>query len=375
MDHSGNVLDYLNWRGDLTFAQDGFNEVDNLVLCIISYINFRRVERLRSREPAQAMTLGEVCALLSEKDEQLGLSNLDYIPVLRAASETVRFGAVRMYGYECSHDDEREMQFAAVSFLLPDETLFIAFMGTDRSLVGWKEDLNMSFLESVPAQEDALAYLKDTAVRCPGPLRTGGHSKGGNLAVYAASLAPQAVQDRLLAVYNNDGPGFSGDLLRRPGSRRIADRVHTFVPQSSIVGMLLEHDEDYLVIRSSGAGPMQHDPYSWEILGPDFVRLESVTKGSRLVDRTLKDWLAGLEPGDRRGFIDSLYEILSSTNAVSLGDLSTGRLKNALAMLEASNRLSREEKARLSHALSLLLASARKNLLSALPGQSAGRLP
>lgn len=125
MDHSGNVLDYLNWRGDLTFAQDGFNEVDNLVLCIISYINFRRVERLRSREPAQAMTLGEVCALLSEKDEQLGLSNLDYIPVLRAASETVRFGAVRMYGYECSHDDECEMQFAAVSFLLPDETLFI----------------------------------------------------------------------------------------------------------------------------------------------------------------------------------------------------------------------------------------------------------
>ena len=183
------------------------------------------------------------------------------------------------------------------------------------------------------------------------------------------------MQDRLLAVYNNDGPGFSGDLLRRPGSRRIADRVHTFVPQSSIVGMLLEHDEDYLVIRSSGAGPMQHDPYSWEILGPDFVRLESVTQGSRLVDRTLKDWLAGLEPGDRRGFIDSLYEILSSTNAVSLGDLSTGRLKNALAMLEASNRLSREEKARLSHALSLLLASAGKNLLSALPGQSAGRLP
>lgn len=187
MDHSGNVLDYLNWRGDLTFAQDSFNEVDNLVLCIISYINFRRVERLRSREPAQAMTLGEVCALLSEKDEQLGLSNLDYIPVLRAASETVRFGAVRMYGYECSHDDEREMQFAAVSFLLPDETLFIAFMGTDRSLVGWKEDLNMSYLSAIPAQQRAEAYAEVMAATARRrKIRLGGHSKGGNLAVCEA---------------------------------------------------------------------------------------------------------------------------------------------------------------------------------------------
>lgn len=368
-----NVFDYLDWRGDLPFSAAPFSPPDNLILCCLSYVHFGGIVGGVGEELVSLAHAAELFAVSGEEKERVRVPSDGEL--LKKAAKTRRFADLRLCRYVSRLDFEEEKQFAAVTFLLPDGSVYAAFRGTDSTLVGWKEDLNMSFLESVPAQEDALAYLKDTAVRCPGPLRTGGHSKGGNLAVYAASLAPQAVQDRLLAVYNNDGPGFSGDLLRRPGSRRIADRVHTFVPQSSIVGMLLEHDEDYLVIRSSGAGPMQHDPYSWEILGPDFVRLESVTQGSRLVDRTLKDWLAGLEPGDRRGFIDSLYEILSSTNAVSLGDLSTGRLKNALAMLEASNRLSREEKARLSHALSLLLASAGKNLLSALPGQSAGRLP
>ena len=298
MDHSGNVLDYLNWRGDLTFAQDSFNEVDNLVLCIISYINFRRVERLRSREPAQAMTLGEVCALLSEKDEQLGLSNLDYIPVLRAASETVRFGAVRMYGYECSHDDEREMQFAAVSFLLPDETLFIAFMGTDRSLVGWKEDLNMSYLSAIPAQQRAEAYAEVMAATARRrKIRLGGHSKGGNLAVWAAMHLPERIQSRrLLAAYNNDGPGFLNSVLETEEYRRIADRIHTFIPESSVVGVLLDHAEDYDVIDSSNRAIMQHEPMSWSVLGSRFVHLGERSQLGKLSDGVMREWVGSMTP-------------------------------------------------------------------------------
>ena len=301
MDHSGNVLDYLNWRGDLTFAQDGFNEVDNLVLCIISYINFRRVERLRSREPAQAMTLGEVCALLSEKDEQLGLSNLDYIPVLRAASETVRFGAVRMYGYECSHDDEREMQFAAVSFLLPDETLFIAFMGTDRSLVGWKEDLNMSYLSAIPAQQRAAAYAEVMAATARRrKIRLGGHSKGGNLAVWAAMHLPERIQSRrLLAAYNNDGPGFLNSVLETEEYRRIADRIHTFIPESSVVGVLLDHAEDYDVIDSSNRAIMQHEPMSWSVLGSRFVHLGERSQLGKLSDGVMREWVGSMTPEER----------------------------------------------------------------------------
>ena len=372
-----NILEYLDWRGDLTLSERPFNEVDNLILAEICYLDFSGF--VPAGFQTQQVTLLDAASayFTAHPETNMGVLVPDQIPVLvEHAAKTARFGDIRLLGYVNRIDEETQTQFSALTMLLPDGSAYVAFRGTDDTIVGWKEDFNMAFTPEIPAQKYAAEYLRQVSAALPfRPLLVGGHSKGGNLAVYAAVFCGQDVQNRILAVYNNDGPGFYSSLLSLPEHKPVAGKITTLLPESSVVGMLLEHDEDYLVIRSSGAGPMQHDPYSWEILGPDFVRLESVTQGSRLVDRTLKDWLAGLEPGDRRGFIDSLYEILSSTNAVSLGDLSTGRLKNALAMLEASNRLSREEKARLSHALSLLLASAGKNLLSALPGQSAGRLP
>lgn len=364
MDHSGNVLDYLNWRGDLTFAQDGFNEVDNLVLCIISYINFRRVERLRSREPAQAMTLGEVCALLSEKDEQLGLSNLDYIPVLRAASETVRFGAVRMYGYECSHDDEREMQFAAVSFLLPDETLFIAFMGTDRSLVGWKEDLNMSYLSAIPAQQRAEAYAEVMAATARRrKIRLGGHSKGGNLAVYSAAKSSGEIQERIVAVHNNDGPGFAWDISETPGHKRIASRIHTILPQTSVVGMLMEHEKRYQVVHSTYDGLYQHDGFSWQVLGTQFVHLDDFSREGKLVDETLSSWADSLNTQQREALADALYSVFTASGAKTLSELTEEKLKSAAAMLKTYKNLDRETRRMVTEAFMLFFKLGTKNFV------------
>ena len=155
---SATVSDYLRWRGDLTFAQDGFNEVDNLLLCIISYIKLENIPRLRSFDPQDAMPMGDVCRLLTEEDEQLGLSTLDYIPLMRQAAETPRFREVSLFAFESLHDEDRQMQFAAVSFLLPDGSVYAAYRGTDMTIVGWQEDFNMSFLSAVPAQVKAAEY-------------------------------------------------------------------------------------------------------------------------------------------------------------------------------------------------------------------------
>lgn len=337
MERNGSVFDYLRWRGDLTFAQDPFNEVDNLMLCIIAYINFQRIERLRTREPREAMALGEVCSLLTEQDEQLGLSNLGYIPLMRAAAETVRFGAVRMYGYECSHDDEREMQFDAVSFLVPDNSLFVAFMGTDRSLVGWKEDFNMSFLAAVPAQQRAAAYATVMAGTCRRALRIGGHSKGGNLAAWAAMHIPERLQKkRLLAAYNNDGPGFSQSLLETEEYRRIADRMHTYIPESSIVGVLLDHAEDYDVIDSSNRAIMQHEPMSWSVLGNHFVHLGERSQLGKLSDGVLREWIGSMTPEEREDFSNALFEILSQGGKMrTLDELRGGGLAASAALVRS----------------------------------------
>ena len=331
------VFDYLRWRGDLTFAQDSFNEVDNLVLCIIAYLNFRRFPELKSREADKAVPLGDVVARMTAEDEQQGLSPNDYIPLMRLAAESRRFGGVRMLGYEAVRDEEKEMQLDAVSFLIPDGTLFCAFMGTDRSLVGWKENLNLSFMDAVPAQTGAVAYVEDMARHCPDrPLRIGGHSKGGNLAAYAALHIDGALQcTRLLDAYNNDGPGFRKDVTDTEEYRRVAAKLHTYIPASSIVGVLLEHAEDYEVVDSTARSIMQHEPLSWCVEGPRFVHLGQRSQLGQLSDGVLREWIGSMSPQEREQFSRAFFDILSRGGRTkTLEDLRSGGLAGGAALLK-----------------------------------------
>ena len=372
MEKNGTVMDYLRWRGDLPFCRDGFNEVDNLVLCIISYINFHRFDDLKTTDPAKAVALPEVAARLTEEDEQRGLSELAYIPLIRLAAETERFRDVRMFGFTHEWDEEKEMQFDAVSYLLPDDTLFVAFMGTDTSLVGWKEDFNMSFLSAVPAQERAAAYTVEMAALCPDmPLRIGGHSKGGNLAAWAAIHIPENLQKRrLLAAYNNDGPGFSHDMVDSEAYRRVADKLHTYVPESSIVGVLLEHAEDYAVIDSSNRSIMQHEPLSWNVLGARFIHLGERSQMGKLSDDVLRQWIGSMTPQEREQFSDALFDVLSlSGKARTLDDLRAGGLAGGAALLKQYNGADEEDKKIISEIFRRLAVDVKAELKKA-AGQS-----
>ena len=343
----GTPLDYLRWRGDLSFARDGFNEVDELVLCIISYINFRRIDTVHTKDPTAAPTLAEVSPLLTEEDDQLGLSELSYLPLLRQAAQTERFKDVRLFGYTHEYDEQSAKQFDALSFLVPDGTLFVAFMGTDTSLAGWKEDFNMSFLSAVPAQERAVSYAVEMASLCPDlPLRIGGHSKGGNLAAWAAIHIPAQLQEqRLLAAYNNDGPGFSHDMVDSDAYRRVAGKLHTYIPESSIVGVLLEHAEDYAVIDSTNRSVMQHEPMSWSVLGPRFVHLGQRSQMGKLSDDVLRQWIGSMTPQEREQFSDALFDVLSlSGKARTLDDLRAGGLAGGAALLKQYSGADEQDK-------------------------------
>ncbi len=382
--HGTNLQDYLAWRGDLTFTQDPFNEVDNLLLCLISYIDFSRIPLLRSRREEDALSLEVICTQLTREDEQRGLSQLDYIPVMRQAAATERFSSVKMFGFESIRDESEEMQFDAVSFLLPDHSIFVTFMGTDRSLVGWKEDFNMSFLSSVPAQRRAEVYALEMAKTCPNRhLRIGGHSKGGNLAVWAAVHLPEEVQSRLLAAYNNDGPGFSVDLLELEGHRRIADRIHTIIPESSIVGVLLEHAEDYEIIDSSYHAVMQHEPMSWVVVGNHFVRQENRSSIGKMSDSALHDWIAAMSPEERKTFTDAIFDVISRGGTRhTLEEIHFGGLTGGAALLRAFVSADEEKRRFIKEKLKQLaaevgeemkksaedgLTAAKKGLLSILP--------
>ena len=336
MKYTTTVADYLTWRGDVPFAVDPFNEVDNLVLCIISYINFRRFPELCTRNPREAVLLRDISARLTAEDEQLGLSQLDYIPVVQQAAQTERFNEVRMFAFEDRSDEETQMQFAAVSFLLPDKSVFVAFRGTDTSLVGWKEDFNMSYLEAVPAQVRAAEYTAEVMRLCRlHKVRIGGHSKGGNLAAWAGLHLPKRDYGRLLAVYNNDGPGFSRSLTELPEFALLKGKLHTYIPESSIVGVLLEHCEEYTVIASTARSIMQHEALSWCTERNHFIHLEERSTMGRRSDDVLRDWIGSMTPQERKDFTDAFFEILSmGGKARTLEDVQEMGLGVAVALVK-----------------------------------------
>ena len=332
VNQTSDLFDYLDWRGDLSFENVPVGEVDSLIFSLISYIDFADAigeELIAGKKPAVLLnaTRGYLKAQ-SGVIKSIGLIlPREIITLLVRASKSARFGLTRPFCHVNRVCDQEQKQFSATSFMLPGGDIFVAFRGTDDTLVGWKENFNMSFMHPVPAQIDAVEYLEKIAGLTEGKIYVGGHSKGGNLAVYAAVKANSGVKKRIVAVYNNDGPGFDKDFIESDGYAEMRERIFTLVPQTSVVGMMLEHEERYSVVKSSSAGLLQHNGLSWSVMGGSFIRLDSVDEESRLIDRTLKEWLASISIEDRERFVDELYEVLTSTNAKTLSELNTDKRK------------------------------------------------
>ena len=310
------LFDYLLWRGDLPMELVPPNPVDTLILSELSYIDYSGLVPGDFVHPVPLSVAARAFLALPDREDRDRVKRDGEL--LAACADTVRFGSLRLVFYRSELLPEMESQFAAVTWLLPGGAAVITYRGTDLSLTGWKEDFNMTFQTCVPAQEKALRYLEAFARCHTGPLALAGHSKGGNMAVYAAACCQPELQARLLSVHNHDGPGFHSDMLRSPGYRAILPRVRTFLPQSSVVGMLLEHEEPYTVIKSRQVSLLQHEPYSWEVLGGDFVRMEEIDENSRFLDSTLKTWLAGRTMAERNEFVDAVYELLTAGEVADL---------------------------------------------------------
>ena len=286
--------------------------------------------------------------------------------MLRKMAAAPRFRDMKLSGFVDHLDTEKAEQFAALTIACGDGALYLSFRGTDDTLAGWKEDFYLSCMQEVPAQKKAVEYTEAMARQYPRvKLRLGGHSKGGNLAVWAGVFCPLAVQRRIRSVWSNDGPGFHDDILSLPRHVRLAERIHTIVPKSSVVGMLLEHEEDYTVVDSSQQGLMQHDGFSWAVKGPGFVRLHSVTRQARLCDQELRGWVQELTEEQREQFIDSAFQVLEASGAQTLTDLKADSFKAVGAIIRALKDLDRETRDALLKFMSILF---RSNLRMTLEG-------
>lgn len=336
-------------------ARASFCPIDSLILSMVVYAPFERVPF------PGPLPLQQAAAVLRRQRgwDRTGVVMARQIPALvTQAAASRRFGSLMMDSPVSLLDEQAGLQFAAVTWLLPDGTLYLAFRGTDDTLVGWQEAFRLAGPDPIPAQKQAALYLAQVAARYPGKLRLGGHSKGGNLALWAALHAHPTVRRRILSVDSFDGPGFSQDLTCTPAYRALAPRVHHYLPQGSPVGTLLRQDRRSQIVPSWGRGIVgQHDPFTWAVAGTRFQRLPRQSASGRRRAATLRRWLASLTPEERAAFVEVLFHLLRAGQAHTLTDWQEALVPQALAGLRSFRQLDPAARERLRTGLRRLLRS------------------
>ena len=336
------VLDYVKEYGGYSFLEKPMTEVDSLVLCQLSYLKFDGLVP-EVGEDRRCVTLK---SLAEHPDFDRMFADVRFEKVNRELFDAMlvgrRFSSLKLNCYVNVVDKKRETQFSAVTYILEDDSIYVAFRGTDESIVGWKESFNMAFLSPVPSQEYGVRYLNAVAGRLHRPFYVGGHSKGGNLAVYSAMNCSPNVRDRIIRIYNMDGPGFRPEVLKNSGYETIAGRVVKILPYSSLVGMIFEWDMHFQVVESKTFGLAQHDAYTWLVEGENLVRARDVCQRRKRMDNALNRWILSLDKRQLRNFVDTLYQVIAASQADDLIEFTEEWKRSINGMLSALRGIDKE---------------------------------
>jgi len=321
-----NIIGYLKKTKDETFEEVPFNEVDSLILSQFSYLKFGgMVPALGEMDESvslQDIADSELYETLYE-DERYKKNNK---ALFEGMLNSNRFNQIRIHSYVNIIDYENESQFAAIVVELPTGISYVAFRGTDENLVGWKEDFNMSLSKPVPGQIKSVDYLFDVSGYISEKFYIGGHSKGGNLAVFSAMYAHESIQERIISIFNHDGPGMRNEIMNESGYLAIRDRICMTVPHSSLIGMLLINYDNYKVVDSKMpgiSGILQHDPFSWKVKGHDFVLREELRQASAIKDRSINEWVMSLDDDQIETFLAATNDMMAASGVDNLNDMMT----------------------------------------------------
>ena len=370
------MLDYLDWRGDIPFSADCFNEVDSLILSEVAYVDFEGIvpgpeDRFDTEvlkiNALPVVSVSDVVRRFWElhSEAEIESSNTLYkrAPyVLNKLCSGERFGEMYLGGYVNQVSSEKNEQMSAITYFLSDGSAFTAFRGTDDTLIGWKEDFTFSFMRETAGQKSAVEYLNKIYSTLQGidiaatektvgqeigadfPIRVGGHSKGGNFAVYASAFCRADVRERIVQIYSNDGPGLLEEITQSREYKEILPKVHSVVPEESLFGILLNSGYYHKVTKSSEKGLWQHDALSWQIKRNQFEEAEGISSGSIALKKGIESWVYGMTPEERRETVDIIFTLLEETGFENVSDLSAEHLKSIPDLIHAYIDLSTEEK-------------------------------
>lgn len=361
------LMDYIEWRNDVSFRAAPFNEIDNVLLSYLAYADFGEL----LHEPKRHVSIETCLKRFCEKHDLANVRDskhfIERAPLL--LEEMVR--GARFRGTKVAHfrevfDKEKVQQFAALVFLLPDGTKYISFRGTDSSITGWKEDFLMSITAETEGAKEAVSYLNDVAASVDGDFILGGHSKGGNFAMYAAAFCEDAVKGRIRKVYNNDGPGFREEIVRSAAYRELLPKITNIVPQTSIIGRLLSNEAAHTVVKSTAAGIFQHDVTTWEVTKDKFVSAE-LDAFSDFVKKALGSWLETMDDEARKSLVETVFSMIEMTEAETFSEFGENLFKNTGLMIKGLGKLPKEKQNELTAAFRSLAEAGRATVLDKIP--------
>ena len=321
----GNLITYVQQYGAQTFEDKSLTDIDVLVLTEIAYLPFDEIVP-KSFDVTEAISLeqlGKEFETIKEKEHENNpfMITSERIELLEVVSKSQRYKEIKVFGFMNDIDDERTKQFAAVCYQWEEENRWIIFRGTDETLIGWKEDFMMTYSDLIPAQTDAIEYLKKQAETFSGTLNVSGHSKGGNLSLYASAMQEEAIQNRIEQIYCWDSPGVHRSILGTEGYQRVVSKAKRYIPQDSIVGLMLESQVPYHIIESQGSGISQHSALMWNIEDDHFVELTELTKNSQLTDQTFKQWTEVVSDEDLKLFFDTFFDLIFEMGVETVNDV------------------------------------------------------
>lgn len=357
-----NMLDYIKEFGNVSFEERAFSEIDALVLTELEYLPLEKV--VPSDENGENfVTVKEIAEYMQEHKQELFDENPMMITqerheVSQVIADAPRFQSLKFFGVVSVWDKDTTKQFAAVTVEVEPSVRLVVFRGTDETLIGWKEDFLMTYSPLVAAQTDAKEYLAKQASLWGGDLMISGHSKGGNLAIYAAATQEEDVQLRIVDIFCFDSPGLYRSVLETKGYQNIVPLAMRYIPQDSLVGLMLESEVPYVIVKSNATGAMQHSAMTWEIEDGQFIKMEKLTKNSQLNDQTFKKWTESVSDEELELFWNVFFELLFSVGIDTVNDLYGQFMHYVQEFLKAAGDMD-EEKRELLTRIALLLVSTR----------------
>ena len=361
------LMDYLKWRNDVSLRAAPFNEIDNVLLSYLAYADFGEL----LHEPKRHVSIETCFKRFCEKHDLAEVRESEHFIeraplLLEDMVRGVRFRGTKVAHFREVFDKEKVQQFAALVFLLPDGTKYVSFRGTDSSITGWKEDFLMSFTAETEGAKEAVSYLNEVAAAVDGELILGGHSKGGNFAMYAAAFCEEAVKGRIRKVYNNDGPGFREEIVRTAAYRELLPKITNILPQTSIIGQLLSNEAEQHVVKSTAAGIFQHDVTTWEVTKDKFVVAE-LDAFSDFVEKALGSWLETMDDEARKSLVETAFSMIEMTEAETFAEFGENLFKNTGLIIKEFGKLPKEKRSELTAALGSLAEAGRATVLDKIP--------